>query len=318
MLVPRRFRKITRLDVVVTALMALAMLVFYVLAFFEPSYLPYTQTLNAVYAVGAFALLVAVYHFGENLPRWMMYGGALAEVAAFVYFVAFTPNHQQLIFRLQEFPLIALYLSWVFPAWVARLTIYPALLFTIPYSVYLGPSAGTEHNQGILNILGLMLFTLLGLGVGFYAREYFKLETEYDGLTGARNRRGLSRHGEQAILRGRKKGEPMCFAMVDLDGFKVVNDTQGHNAGDKVLKDLVEHWSRSMRKTDMVFRLGGDEFVLLMPRTTIEEAEKLIRRVRENSPTAWSFGLAAPTPEDNVGTVLLRADRNMYEAKRMF
>lgn len=314
--VPAPFRTLTQMHVMVTALVALFMLVFYLIALFLPVRSPVLQGFNILYCLGCAAILGAIYRAGDKLASWIMYVGALAEVAAFIYFVAFTRNHEQVVFRLQQFPLLALYLSWIFPPWLARCTIYPALLFTIPYGVLIGPAAGTEHSQGILNIAALMFFTVLGTGVGSFVRDRFREQTEVDELTGALNRRALTVYGEQAMLRSRKRGGPLSVAVVDLDGFKTINDTQGHGAGDRILQELVRHWQDAARRTDLIFRLGGDEFVLLFPDTTAPQAQGLMRRMQETSRAAWSFGVAQAGPEDNLGTLVLWADRSMYEAKR--
>ena len=212
--VPAPFRTLTQMHVMVTALVALFMLVFYLIALFLPVRSPVLQGFNILYCLGCAAILGAIYRAGDKLASWIMYVGALAEVAAFIYFVAFTRNHEQVVFRLQQFPLLALYLSWIFPPWLARCTIYPALLFTIPYGVLIGPAAGTEHSQGILNIAALMFFTVLGTGVGSFVRDRFREQIEVDELTGALNRRALTVYGEQVMLRPRKRGGPLSVAVV--------------------------------------------------------------------------------------------------------
>lgn len=314
--IPQRLRDITQLHVTVTALVAFFMLLFYVLTLFQPLGSPVLFAFRVSFCLGSLAMLATVIAMGDRLPAWVMYAGAVAEIGAFVYFVGFTSNHQQVVFRLQEFPLIALYLAWLFPPWLTRLTIYPVMAFTIPYAVFVGPAAGTEHGQGLLNVVSLMFFTILGMGVGGFVRERFKQQTEFDELTGALNRRGLSAYGEPALLRGRRLARPLTVAVVDLDDFKTINDTQGHAAGDQVLQDLVKHLQQSTRKSDLVCRLGGDEFVLVFPDTYLREVEALMRRTRLSSSCAWTYGVAEATEEDNLSTVILRADRAMYLAKR--
>src|SRR5690606_10561794 len=106
--------------------------------------------------------------------------GALAELSAFVVFVGFSVNHEQIVFRLQEFPLIALYMSWLFPPAVTQWTIYPVMAFTIPYSVFFGPAVGTEHQSGPLNVLSLVFFTVIGMFVGHYVKRRFRQQTQVD------------------------------------------------------------------------------------------------------------------------------------------
>ncbi|WP_404288051.1 GGDEF domain-containing protein [Glutamicibacter arilaitensis] len=299
-----------------TALVAFFMFFFYLLNLFQPLDFPDQFVVRIARCVGALGVLSAAIIMRNKFPLWLGYLGALAEVASFVYFVGFTMDHEQVVFRLQEFPLIAMYLSWLFPSWLTRLTIYPVMAFTIPYSVFVGPAAGTEHSQGLLNVFALMFFTILGTSVGTFVRRRFRNETEFDVLTGALNRRGLSVHGEPALARSLRFSKALTVALVDLDGFKLINDEQGHTAGDEVLKQLVKHWLQTTRKSDIVCRLGGDEFVLVFPNTSFEEAQVLMARIKETSNHAWSYGLAQAHKEDNLSTVILRADRAMYEAKR--
>lgn len=240
----------------------------------------------------------------------------MAELSAFVVFVGFSDNHEQIVFRLQEFPLIALYMSWLFPPEVTRWTIYPIMAFTIPYSVFLGPAAGTEHQSGPLNVLSLVFVTILGIFVGHYVKRRFRQQTQIDILTGALNRTGLTARGEAALLASRKYRRPLSAALLDLDGFKEINDQEGHDAGDRALKELVRHLRSSIRSDDLVCRLGGDEFVLVFPNTTQGQAQQLMERIAESSTVAWSFGTTQARAEDNLSTMILRADRDMYSAKR--
>jgi diguanylate cyclase (GGDEF)-like protein len=230
--------------------------------------------------------------------------------------VAFTTNHEQVVLRLQEFPLIALYLSWLFPVWLTRLSIYPTMLFTTVYAVFFGPAVGTEHSQTLLNIAGLTFFTFLSITVGTFVRRRFEQGTEIDALTGALNRNGLSLRGEPALARALRSSRPITVALIDLDGFKQINDSQGHEAGDQVLVNLVAIWKQATRKTDLVCRLGGDEFVLLFPNTGLDDAQTLLGRTQSSSEYLWSYGLAQAIAGDNLSTMILRADRAMFENKR--
>ncbi len=139
-----------------------------------------------------------------------------------------------------------------------------------------------------------------------------------DVLCGLPNRRAFE--DRAARLRDLSDAKPLAVLMVDLDGFKRVNDSDGHDAGDRVLALMARAIAGGLREGDFVARLGGDEFAALLPRTGMAEAEVLAERLRtevqnagaDTSVTA-SIGVAAL--EDDVRRALLRADGALYEAK---
>jgi len=105
--------------------------------------------------------------------------------------------------------------------------------------------------------------------------------TNIDPLTGAHNRRYFYEISKQLIaLAGRDK-QPLSVAMIDIDDFKSVNDTYGHDVGDKVLKALVDVVYKNIRNSDVVIRFGGEEFILLFPNTDIEQANTIMSKIRQ-------------------------------------
>ncbi len=304
------------MEVAVTGMVAGFLTIFYGLNLFNTFPTPLHELTAITRFIGALLIVVLVLLKGDRFPRWIALVGALNELSAFVYFVGFTTTHEQIVFRLQEFPLIALYLSWLFPASVARLTIYPVMVFTMAYSVWFGPAAGTDHQSGLLNVVSLVFFTVVAMSVGSFVKRNFKKQTEIDPLTGAMNRRGLGIHGDAILVQCQKQHRPVSVVLVDLDGFKRINDQQGHNAGDRVLCQIVDHLNTSTRRSDIVARLGGDEFVVVMPETDEEAAQRVMERIHLSAVHEWSFGVAQATAEDNLSMVILRADRAMYTFKR--
>ena len=147
-----------------------------------------------------------------------------------------------------------------------------------------------------------------------------------DPLTKLLNRRAFPRHLDDAAARGYESGRPLALVFSDLDGFKAVNDTRGHAAGDRLLRAFGEALTDSVRDADAVFRMGGDEFALLLEGCSADRALEVVERVRTRlreraAGQDWaveaSFGVAVAdctVPVD--GTELLRrADDAMYEAK---
>jgi len=149
-----------------------------------------------------------------------------------------------------------------------------------------------------------------------------------DALTNVFNRRYLEETLERELARAERESYPLCLIMMDLDYFKDVNDTHGHEAGDVVLKALAETVMRQSRHGDFVCRYGGEEFVLVMPNIGIETARQRAEELHQivnslnipygnfNLTTTISMGVAAYPEHGKSKEELLRAaDRAMYIAK---
>ena len=148
-----------------------------------------------------------------------------------------------------------------------------------------------------------------------------------DYLTGAANSRSFFELAQAEIDRFQRYQHPFSIAYMDLDNFKTVNDRYGHEAGDQVLRTVVDHVVRCSRKTDVIARLGGDEFALLLPETDQEAAKVAISKLqsclleamrRSNWPITFSIGLL--TCSDDVphtaDDLIKVADDLMYSVKR--
>lgn len=150
----------------------------------------------------------------------------------------------------------------------------------------------------------------------------------YDALTGLPNRNLLFKRLDELVEGGTGEGASLSLAVVDLDGFKQVNDTFGHHAGDELLRQVAERFRRVVRRGDLVARTGGDEFVLLLtdhdPRACEAVCERILEALSEpyalpdrSIAVGASLGLAR-YPHDGRDTAVLtrKADQAMYEAKR--
>jgi diguanylate cyclase (GGDEF)-like protein len=103
--------------------------------------------------------------------------------------------------------------------------------------------------------------------------------------------------------------------VLDLDGFKEVNDRHGHAAGDRVLQELAASWSETLRGTDVLARFGGDEFTLLLPGVAAEDVGAVIARLPLHPRVGWSWGATEVDGPESLPTTLARADRLMYDQK---
>jgi diguanylate cyclase (GGDEF)-like protein len=147
----------------------------------------------------------------------------------------------------------------------------------------------------------------------------------HDGLTNLMNGRTFAARLSQELERNRRYPRPLALLYLDLDNFKVINDSHGHQTGDAVLRLVADAMRSSVRQADIVGRLGGDEFAVLMPETDAPLADAAahrlatgLRTVFKGTPTVTaSIGVVScTTPEANTDELLRRADQAMYEAKR--
>ncbi|MCV0397020.1 MAG: PleD family two-component system response regulator [Rhizobiaceae bacterium] len=151
-----------------------------------------------------------------------------------------------------------------------------------------------------------------------------------DGLTGLHNRRYLDSHLQTLFDRALARRRPLSVMITDIDRFKPINDTWGHDAGDEILREFAARLRKNVRGIDLACRFGGEEFVVVMPDTEHHVAERVAERIRaqiEDTPFALktegreipvtvSVGVASLTPpHDSVQTLMKRADTALYEAK---
>jgi diguanylate cyclase (GGDEF)-like protein/PAS domain S-box-containing protein len=150
-----------------------------------------------------------------------------------------------------------------------------------------------------------------------------------DALTGLINRRALTDGLTYEVERARRFASPLSLILCDIDGFKEINDTYGHDVGDKALQTVSATLKTLLRKTDMAGRYGGDEFMLILPETGRKGAEnladKLIAAMRETDlhlpdgkplRLSMSIGIAEPREDDDgIDSMIKRADDSMYASK---
>jgi two-component system cell cycle response regulator len=151
-----------------------------------------------------------------------------------------------------------------------------------------------------------------------------------DQLTGLHNRRYMSGQLEALMRRAAQGGEPVSVLVIDIDHFKKVNDSFGHDVGDEVLSEFAVRLASNVRAIDLPVRHGGEEFVVVMPDTDLEDARRIAERIRlhvagapfrvmggeELLAVTISIGVACSSgPDDTSQALVKRADEAVYEAK---
>jgi diguanylate cyclase (GGDEF)-like protein len=174
------------------------------------------------------------------------------------------------------------------------------------------------------NALGrLGFFLVIVLLQNYLKREQLLARTDI--LTGIGNRKYFFDLSDIEINRARRYNHPFTVAYMDVDDFKIINDSFGHNTGDTVLRLIATNIKNNIRSTDIFARLGGDEFALFLPETEAESAQKLISKLRkmilsameeENWPVTFSIGvvtfISLPDSSDEIIKIV---DNFMYSAK---
>ncbi len=172
------------------------------------------------------------------------------------------------------------------------------------------------------SIFIILLFIKSNINYSYHKIE--KLATT-DSLTGIFNRFQIMKLLEMEVERAKRYQKVFSIVLFDIDNFKQINDTYGHQKGDEVLKKIAKLFKENLRKTDYFGRFGGEEFIIIVPEATTKEAYLLAEKLRKllekskfddiGSITA-SFGISQYSPEKSITKLLKEADDALYSAKR--
>ena len=185
-------------------------------------------------------------------------------------------------------------------------------------------------------VILVLVFLSMALNFGFLLMAMDRLRNEVadlallDDLTGVGNRRYLLQRLGEECARSERSGQPFALLVIDLDGFKAINDTHGHAAGDACLQHFTLMAQTRLRPSDMLARTGGDEFCIVLPSSTLREGAMIARRVLEvcradaeqctgnDIPVAVSIGVAQWTFEMGAhpDRLIAAADHALYDAKK--
>lgn len=212
------------------------------------------------------------------------------------------------------------------------------LLFLLPTVIFAGLAAALELPAGelaalffdllVMMIIGMIVMTALRhiLTSEFLARQQLREMASTDPLTGLLTRRAMRPLIEHELQRAKRAGVPFSLVLGDLDLFKRVNDTWGHETGDLVLKETGRRLGSGLRHQDALCRWGGEELLILLPDTPMEGAREVAEKLRQTMAPpidangqpvnqTISLGVASFQKEDTANTVIGRADEALYRAK---
>lgn len=289
---------------------------------------------------------------------WLRATVALAVFSAIVSFLSLGPMVGQAWTRLipelltLTFGMVALIFQ------VYRGTTSPLMVFYALALAFLAQSSAAfllsepwNHTWWLAHIISLGGFMFLSYGVALAFRTTGSFATVYsqeelmsqlraanaelaarastDSLTGARTRDEFMRRAAEEIQRAQRSRQPLSLLAMDVDRFKDINDSHGHQAGDRVLQQFVKVVSDRLRPADLIGRIGGEEFLVLLPETALAEARTAAERMREavasnrvrtNGETiniSVSIGVAEFGPDgDSLDAWVSAADKRLYLAKR--
>lgn len=270
------------------------------------------EPIEVIGAVGILAILGAswlwVFATRISMLGFQMFAAGGSLIGSVL--VANAATHGGMMLTAFSYPWIAIYSAHFFPR---RGVILQGILISAGFGVGL-MLGGLSHVVIYWVIVTVTIWSIcLVLG---HLSESLRRQADTDPLTGLLNRNGFLTAAMREHAIAARSGNPLTIAVLDLDGFKQINDLRGHVVGDRVLADLGHCWLQRLRAGDILARHGGDEFVLLLPATSQEGAGAVLDRLHADDLTvSWSVGISEWLPTETLGDCMARADSDLYEVK---
>ena len=306
---------------------------------------------NGLLAASIFLMIAAVSAFYINSVPWKLSLACTIFIVFGVIYSLTLEQSQQVRTMITSSGLMVLLgiLSWVILKGRSTRKFQFGIYFTstcvgitalVSFARLVTLLAGDDGHAGLLTDSPMQLIYLasysinvLLVSVGFSIMGHEKLVEDFqalasrDELTDLYNRRYFTEVAEQEIQRAERYHRDISVILIDIDNFKAINDTHGHEAGDKVIKDIANVMRQNFRETDLFGRYGGEEFTVLLSETQMPDAVSLSERMREaiiqrlvkfeNKEIAYtaSFGVAHGQGEVSLNQLLRQADKALYYAK---
>jgi diguanylate cyclase (GGDEF)-like protein len=295
------------------------------------------RTLAAIFAVASTITLASLV-----VPHWARYGDLTVALAACVGY----PAAAVLWYSRGRFPIRVLHVVMVLGTTMIGVGVYMAgagvgsatvaflYVFVALYTAhFFRPGVAAAHLGYAIVSFGVFLALVhertavsewlfvasivvaSGVAVGRLSAEVRNLALR-DSLTGLGNRRAWEEALPRQLALAARNRKPLCVAVIDVDGFKDLNDRNGHVAGDRVLTEAATAWAREIRASDVLTRYGGDEFALLLPDCTIDRAMEIVGRLElVCRGVSFSTGVARWDGIEDIESLICRADDALYLAK---
>jgi len=272
-----------------------------------------TEPVKVDAIVGSLACLIAlvVWIEGRRMPLVAFEVTIAAGTVLISAIVANATTNGGMMLTAFAYPWVAVYSAQFFPR---RAIIVQTALIALAFGSGLAIDGLPHTVIAWMIVTGTVSCTSLILG---NLNESLRRQADTDQLTGLLNRKGFLAAAERERAQADRSGDPLTVAVIDLDGFKEVNDGDGHAAGDALLSALGATWRSRLRAGDILARHGGDEFVLLLPMTKAKDATEALERLRvPELHIRWSAGVSEWREREDIDVCLARADRELYRVKQ--
>jgi diguanylate cyclase (GGDEF)-like protein len=273
-----------------------------------------TEPVTLLAVTGGVAMLAssAVWLLARRIPvvgfELLAAGGTI--VTSIV--VAHANTHGGMMIVAFSYPWVAIYAAHFFSR---RVVVLQGSLISIGFGI--GLLVGGLPHVGVYWAIVTVTIWSICIVLG-HLSESLRRQADTDPLTGLLNRNGFLAAAVREHAIALRSNNRLTLAVLDLDGFKQINDLRGHVVGDRVLADLGRSWRESLRTGDILARHGGDEFILLLPATSPKGADAVLRRLCvDGLPVTWSVGVAEWLRKESLDECIARADAQLYSVKHM-
>jgi len=275
-------------------------------------------------AIGTFTIIIILAFNTWTIRRQGRYYSMLTFVVlvpAFLLILSLAIINQGIIGVFWCYP-AAVACYFTLPERKAQLANIALLIVTVPLAWNIIEQAYAVRMLATLSLVSI----LAGIFIRVITEQQTKLRTlaVTDSLTGLLDRTLLQNTLEEILSLRKRIGLPMSLLALDIDHFKKINDSYGHDAGDEVLIELGKMLQKRMRRIDKIFRLGGEEFLVILYGTDLDNAIKVAEELRKmieaqplipNHPVTVSIGVSTLQEEEDSMTWMKRGDENLYKAK---